>query len=122
MPTGLRIPVGVDLSGGAAIETNSAAQNKKLLLLALSEGGDNNPFQNLGGFTELVFQIKEPSVRAKAEKRLRNIMLKFSDRMQLAQDSDIEFNMSESNQVTVSFSYVDLLTNTVEEFQNTFLR
>ena len=122
MPTGLRIPVGVNKSGGANIETDEASQNRKLLILALSEGQDNNPFQNLGGFRELIFQIRNAGVRARAESRLRQILAKYSDRIQLSTDLPIEFSTANEAEVELSFSYIDLLTNTIEEFRQTFKR
>lgn len=122
MPTGLRIPVGVNKSGGASVETDEAAQNRKLLILALSEGEDNNPFQKLGGFRELIFQLKNAGVRARAESRLKQILGRYSDRIQLAPDKPIEFDFSGEGEVVLQFSYVDLLTNTVEEFRQTFKR
>lgn len=122
MPTGLRIPVGVNKSGGASVETDEASQNRKLLILALSEGDDNNPFQQLGGFRELIFQIKNPGVRARAESRLRQILSRYADRIQLSPDQPIEFDTSIEAEVELRFSYVDLLTNTVEEFRDTFRR
>lgn len=122
MPTGLRVPVGVNKSGGASVETDEASQNQKLILLALSEGQDNNPFQNLGGFRELVYQIKNPGVRARAESRLRQILARHSDRIELSPDLPIEFNTDTEAEMELRFSYVDLLTNTVEEFRQTFKR
>lgn len=122
MPTGLRVPVGVNKSGGASVERDEASQNRKLLILALCEGQDNNPFQSLGGFRELVFQIRNAGVRARAENRLRQILAKFADRIQLSPDTPIEFDTSTEAQIELRFSYVDLLTNTVEEFRQTFKR
>jgi len=45
--TGLSIPMTVNKGGGAKIE-NSDAQLHKLILQALQEGDDDNPFQDLG--------------------------------------------------------------------------
>lgn len=122
MPTGLRIPVGVNKSGGAAVETNEAEQNRKLITLALSEGDDNNAFQKLGGFRELIFQIKNAGVRARAETRLRQILAKYSDRIQLSTDQPIEFVTDNANEIELRFSYIDLLTNRVQDFQQKFFK
>lgn len=120
MPTGLRIPVGVNKSGGAAVEKNEAEQNRKLLILALSEGEDNNGFQKLGGFRELIFSIKNAGVRARAEQKLKQILARYSDRIQLSTDIPIEFDTSRPAEVELRFSYIDLLTNTVQEFNQKF--
>jgi len=122
MPTGLKIPVGVDKSGGAAIETNESAQTKKLLLLALSENDDDNPFQDVGIDEDLIFQVKSPGTRARAERKINRVLERFFDRIRLAPDTPIQFKEDAEGEIEISFSYVDLLTNKTEEFQATFVR
>jgi len=74
MPTGLKIPVRVNKSGGAAIETDEVEQTKKLMFQALSEGGDNNPFQSFGLNGNLVFSIMNPSFRGQGFKGNREYL------------------------------------------------
>lgn len=120
MPTGLRIPVRVNESGGAAIETDEAEQNKKLLFLALQDGNDDNPFQNLGIAKDTLFSVIDGAARGVATRAIRNVMKKFEDRMDFAPDKPIKFNIKGDGEIEVSFEYVDLFTNTVEEFRTTF--
>lgn len=122
MPTGLRVPVGVGKSGGANIETNEAEQLKKLLFLALAEGGDDNPFQTLGLDPGLVFEIRGPAFLGRASQSIQRILAKFSDRVALDPNSPITMRRDVEGEVEVSFSYVDLSTNKVEEFQAKFVR
>lgn len=122
MATGLKIPVGVNRSGGAAIETDSRAELRKLLVLALSEGGDDNPFQNLGLSPNLVFQIKDAAFRSQAQREIERVIAQFPERVALLPDEGITFEEEVEGEVTVNFKYIDLEFNTVEEFTKTFTR
>lgn len=122
MPTGLRVPVGVNKSGGANIETNEPEQVRKLLFLALSEGGDDNPFQALGLQGDLIFSIRNASFRGKAQRYIDRVLAKFADRVALAPDQPITFEDIGDAEVEVSFSYIDLATNRVEEFRSKFAK
>jgi len=120
MPTGLKIPVRVSESGGAAIERDETEQNKKLLFLALQDGNDNNPFQELGIAKDSLFSVIDGASRGVASRAIRNVMKKFEDRIAFAPDKPIKFKVNGDGEIEVSFEYVDLFTNTVEEFRTTF--
>lgn len=123
MATGLKIPVGVGRSGGAAIETDDVKQTKKILELALAEGGDDNAFQELGLDKTLVFSVNNPAFRGRAQRALDIILSKFTDRIRLAPDTPIKFEEGdEEGEVVMSFEYVDITTNKVEEFRKKFIR
>jgi len=123
MPTGLAIPVGVNKSGGARIEANESKQLRKILILALSEGGDSNPFQQLGLIPGLIFSIDNSAFRGRAERTLKAILAKFSDRVELAPDEQIKFEKGTvEGEIIMSFKYVDKLINKVEEFRLKFTR
>lgn len=121
MATGLKIPVGVDKSGGAAIESSSSKQNKKILLLALSEGGDNNPFQRLG-IGNLIFKIKDVATRAQVQREIEKIIGQLSDRIVLIPNEPITFKEDVEGELEVSIKYIDIETNKVEEFSPRFTR
>ncbi len=122
MPTGLKIPVRVNKSGGAAIESNEVEQTKKLLFQALLQGDDNNPFQDLGLKGDIVFSVLNPAFRGKALRSIENILAKFSERIALAPDQPIKFEETGDGEIEVSFEYLDLLTNKPEEFRRKFAR
>jgi len=122
MPTGLRMPVGVSKSGGAAVETNESNQTTKMLFLAFSEGEDNNPFQNLGIGGDLIFSIRNAAFRGRAQRAVERVIQRFSDRIALSPSQPIRFTQTVENEVEISFEYVDLLTNKVEEFRSKFNR
>lgn len=122
MPTGLKIPVRVSQSGGAAIERSEPEQLKKMLILALSEGDDDNPFQDLGIPGNLIFQVQGAGFRGKAERALNNVLAKFADRIRLRPDEPIKFEQLGEGEIEMSFEYIDLLTDKVEDFRARFTR
>ena len=123
MPTGLKVPVGVNKSGGAAIETNESRQLRKMLILAFSEGGDQNPFQQLGIDPGLVWSVNNVGFRGRATRALNVILAKFIDRVELSPNQPIKFEQSENEgEVIMSFEYVDKLTDKVEDFRLPFSR
>lgn len=121
MPTGLKIPVGVDNRGRAAVETNQSKNTQKILTLAFQQGGDDNPFQQLGIDDRLIFSIKSASFRGKATQAVRRILSKFPELVRIV-ESTIAFDDTVEGELTMSFKYIDLLTNTEEEFSQGFLR
>lgn len=122
MATGLKIPVGVNKSGGAKIETNRVEQTKKLLFQAFSEGEDDNPFQNLGLPSGLIFSIKNATFRGRAERAVRRTLKRFSDRVALVPGKQISFVDITEGEIELSFEYVDLETGKVEQFIAQFVR
>jgi len=96
-----------------------------LLLLALQEGGDDNPFQDLGIDRSILFSVIDAAFRGRAERAINQVLAKFADRIQLAPDKPILFEIipgtpDKDPSVEVSFEYVDLTTDKVEEFRNNF--
>lgn len=122
MPTGLKIPVGVNKGGGAAVEKNEARQTLKLLELAFLPNDDKNPFQDVGLEEDLIFAVKNPSIRTRAQQKIEAVLAKFSDRVALRPGTSIEFDTSKEGEVEISFEYIDLLTNTRQEFRQRRVR
>lgn len=123
MPTGLSIPVGVNKSGGARVETNESKQLRKMLILALSTGGDRNPFQQLGLDPKLIWSVNNVAFRGKAQRALNAILAKFSDRVELSPNQPIKFEKGDKEgEIVMSFEYVDKLTDKVEDFRSPFTR
>jgi hypothetical protein len=123
MTTGLKIPVGVGTSGGAAIERDDGQQMLKILMLALSAGDDNNAFQSLGReLNGLVFNLKNPTFQARAKVIIQRVLAKFSERVSLAPSSDFQFVDTAEGEVELQFEYVDLQTGRVQEFRKKFTR
>jgi hypothetical protein len=115
MPKGLKIPVGVDNRGRAAIEKDQSKNTQKILSLAFQEGNDDNAFQLLGIDDSLIFSIKTASFRGKATQAVRRILAKFSELVRM-DETTLSFDESKIGELVISFKYIDLLTNKEEEF------
>lgn len=115
MATGLKVPVGVDHRGRADVETNEVKNTKKILKLALSEGGDDNPFQQLGIDGRLIFGIKNAAFRGKAIQAVQRVASRL-DQLIRIDENTIEFDDSRPGEITLSFKYIDLLTQEEQEF------
>lgn len=121
MPKGLKIPVGVDNRGRAAIEKNESKNTMKILTLALQQGGDNNAFQLLGIDDRLIFGIKTAAFRGKATQAVKRIVSKFPELIRI-DESTISFDDTVEGELTILFKYIDLLTNKEQEFRQGFKR
>ena len=123
MAKGLKVPVGVDKRGRALIENDESNNTKKILKLAFSEGGDNNPFQQLGIDSRLIFSIDNASFRGRVLKAINQVLSKFTDLVALSDNEPIQITETENEgEVNLTFFYIDLLTNKKEEFNQIFLR
>jgi len=123
MAKGLKVPVGVDKRGRALIENDESENTKKILKLAFSEGGDNNPFQQLGIDSRLIFSIDNASFRGRVLKAINQVLSKFTDLVALSDNEPIQITETENEgEVNLTFFYIDLLTNKKEEFNQIFLR
>lgn len=121
MAKGLKIPVGVDQRGRAAVEKVESRNTAKILILAFSEGGDDNPFQSLGIDDRLIYGIKTSTFRGKALQAVNRILSKYSQLVRIV-DGTVEFDESVEGEVQLSFKYIDLLTSREEEFITSFKR
>jgi len=88
-----------------------------ILRLALSPGDDDNPFQNLGLDERIIFSINDPAARGIARASIQAILRKYSDRVELDPNSPLEFATTAEGRLEVSFRYVNLDTNTVNDFR-----
>lgn len=115
MPIGLKFPVQVDKSGGAALEFEPQ-QIDKLIKLALSEGGDLNPFQDLGLPGNIIFEVNDTATITSIRIKIEQILTKFEDRIVIPEDFDIELT-TENEQLFLEFSYLDLNNNELVDYQ-----
>ena len=121
MATGLKLPVGVNKSGGAAIQQNSQAQLLKVFGIALSEGGDQNPFQNLGISSNLVFQIQSRDFNSKAEREIERVLQGFTDRLELAPDEPFVFSQEREGETILTVRLFDIEQNESVDFKQRFV-
>jgi len=122
MPTGLRIPVGVDKRGRANVETDQSKNTLKILTLAFSEADDDNAFQDLGLKVALIFSKKDASFRGKALRAIQLILNKFPELVKLDESEPIQFKEDIEGEVEMSLVYIDLLTGRKVDFVKRLIR
>lgn len=119
MSIGIDYPVKVNVSGGVK-KIKESRQLLKLLILALSEGDDENPFQNLGIRSIVIFKINDAATLSEAKLEVEKILSKFKDRISIDKRNPIEFFKRNETEIGLKFGYVDLETNKKEEFNEIF--
>ena len=92
------------------------------MFLALSEKDDDNPFQDVGLDSELIFSLKDTSVKGRAQQKIERILRKYEDTIEVAPDEPITVNVDNEGEVELSFSYIYKPTGKVEEFRRQFKR
>lgn len=122
MATGFSIPVKANVSGGVQI-SQSGRQIDKLIRLALAEGDDDNPFQDLGMRPRAIYQSPGPIAFADIKIEIERLLRKFKDSIAISPSGPVTvFKAEDDNEVGVSFTYIDLETNEPREFVNFFSR
>ena len=119
---GLSVPVTVNKGGGAKLNSKES-HFQQTLMLAFSEGGDTNAFQDLGIDSRVVFSIADAGGLARIRRRVEQIALKFKDSISLDPDRPVTFEKTgnaQEGETEMVVRYIDLATNEVGEFTNTF--
>lgn len=120
MATGLSIPVRTNIAGGSQ-KVTSSEQTKKMLFLALSEGDDNNPFQDIGLRPSVIYQQPGPIANAEIRLEVERILKKFENKIVVSPTKPITVKQ-DGNVLLVEFDYIDLEINQVQEFNKALTR
>lgn len=108
MPTGLRMPVGVDGTGGAALSSKDE-QNHKIIKIALSDCDSDNAFQDIGLGNWMIFEIDAPEVQARALNIIRRIFRQFrAEQRYKLLERTIRFNKTTEGELDLEFKYLDI--------------
>lgn len=124
MPRGLRMPVGVDGTGGAAL-VESEDNDTKIIYLALGSGHNENAFQQeiaLGD--DMIFDLADPALKARILRRVNRIFDDFVrlKRYKLVRDS-VRFKEDPANQeLSLEFKYINLESDEERTFSRKFTR
>ena len=116
---GFSVPIGVSNSGGLRLN-NPATHFTQTLMLAFSEGDDKNAFQDIGISTEILYDISNSSTQARIKRIVEKIARKFENRIVLDEQRPITFERTNSGEITMNVSYVDLAINDEKNFSITF--
>lgn len=119
MPVGLRMPVGVDASGGAALAAGDE-QNNKIIKVALSDCDSENAFQDIGLGVWMIYEIDSPEVQARALNIIRRIFRQFraEQRFKLLERT-IRFVKSTEGETDLEFKYLDIESDQESTFKAT---
>lgn len=119
---GLRIPVGVNKKGGAAI-TTGRGHDEKIISTGLSGNDNLNAFQQDPGLGEdMVFDLSDPVVRGKIMIRLRALFDDFTiqNRYRLLEDTIVWDERTGEGELQLSFKYHNLETDDQRDFEKGF--
>lgn len=118
---GVSIPISVNVNGGIKKESNSE-QIKKLLSLALSEDDDDNPFQDLGLDSKLIYSVSSNIKNAEIKIRINKIIQRFNNRIKLVLVEPILIERFNEGEIQITIKWYDTQSNKSDEFQQTFMR
>ena len=119
---GLRIPVGVNKKGGAAIVTG-LVHDQKIIDTGLSGNDSLNAFQQDPGLGEdMVFDLSDPVVRGKIMIRLRDLFRGFEleNRYKLLEDTIVWDEKLDTGELNLTFKYHNLETDDRKDFEKGF--
>jgi len=124
MATGLKVPLVASKSGGAAIQ-DEETQLDKLVVLSLLEGGDDNPFQDIGLSPTVLYRDNSDSAKADMRTEIEQKLKSFRGRLQLTDEGIVieeKQNPEAMNEYSsfVRFDYVNLDVNDAREFASAF--
>jgi hypothetical protein len=120
MPRGLKLPVGVDGTGGTAM-VDGEEENRKIIWSALSDCDNDNAFQqDLGLGSSMVFGIKDAGVRARILDRVTDIFRIFEalQRFRLKRES-VAWRKADG-ELILEFKYLDLESDEEQSFSRAF--
>ncbi len=112
MPSGLSVPLRVGPSGRTRISTGEE-QDRKIIMLALGDDDNENAYmQGIGLGAAMVFDVADPSLRAKVKIRLRAIFARFEQqkRFRLMEET-IAWTEPVDGEIELSFRYINLETD-----------
>lgn len=119
---GLDVPVSVNKGGGAS-KSKEETQLDKLIILAVQEGGDDNPFQDLGLKPRIIYRINDETSKFDIAEDIMRVLESFKGRIKVSPDG-IVVNQAENTTQTeegvmnVSFEYINLETEEVNVFED----
>lgn len=126
MSKGLRVPVGVDSRGKAAV-VDSDENNDKIIKIALGDGDNDNAFEQDQALDEdMIFNISDPIEQARIITKITRIFERFENvekRFRLMQDTiewtsdDVDLDQGE---LKLKFRYIDLESDEVKNFEKKY--
>lgn len=120
MTTGLRLPVGVDGTGGAA-RVSADENDSKIIRIALGDCDSEHAYQQEAGLgSGMVFDTNDPNAKARSLAKIRSIFRRFQDlnRFKLLPDT-VRWERDTEGELTLSFRYKSLESDEEYPFRQT---
>ncbi len=122
MATGLKVPVGVNPSGGASLVHGDDNDNK-IIKIALSNDDNENAFQqDVGLGEEMIFDISAPTSKSKIMVKVQRIFTKFQaeKRYKLLRNTVKWTDDPENQEVNLEFRYLNLESDEEQTYEQKF--
>lgn len=117
MATGLRLPLGVDERGGAALEEGDD-QLSKIISIALAPCGSDNPFQDLGINESIIFDLASPRTQARLKGRIERVFKRLEAEKR-AKIKSLRFDFGDG-ELMAKITYINLESDEEKEFMKRF--
>ncbi len=122
MAIGLRIPVGVNSSGGAAL-VEGDENDRKIIKSSLADDDNENAFQqNIGLGHSMIFDLSDPMLKSNITRKTVSIFEYFEKlkRFRLLTNTIKWEENSDKQELIFSFRYVNLESDQPKDFVRTF--
>lgn len=119
MATGLRLPLGVDERGGAALEEGDE-QLSKIISIALAPCDSANPFQDLGIDEAVIFDLASPRTQARLKSRIERVFRRLEAEKR-AKLKSLRFEPAEG-ELIAKITYINLESDEEKEFVKRYSR
>ena len=121
MSKGLRIPLGVNATGGTAT-VEGDEQASKIILMALGDNDSDNAFQqDLGLGSRAVFRLNSASFRAWVENRIKTLFEEFERlRLYKLDETTVEWSRPGEGEARIDFKYLNMESDEEQSFAKTF--
>lgn len=122
MATGLRLPLGANKAGRAALVSGDE-NDSKTISSSLSDCDNENAFQQeIGLGAGMIFDVNDPLVRAKI---LRRVKLIFDDFEKLKryrlEEETLKWSRGEDGELRLEFKYLNIESDELQTFEKSFV-
>ncbi len=122
MATGLAMPVGVGVDGGARLSAGSE-NDDKIIRLALGDDANENAFQQkIGVGAEMVFGQSDELLQASIMRRVNEVFKRFEaqKRYTLVRNTITWSQDDDTQELILEFKYVALESDREQDFRESF--
>jgi len=122
MPTGFKLPLKENASGGIALSKGDE-NNDKIVKLGLAATDNLNSFQqNIGIGQDMIFDLGDPALRGLLVVKIKKLFARFElqKRFKLLTDTLQWSEISNSGELQLKFRYMDIETEEEKLFSKNF--